>query len=121
MKTCRQPRGGKSGKSGEAETGRDVVTPSPQLWHKHGLIKYARPFELARHYFPTMRMQMTKSAALLSSRPRQQKVVNLIPTFVRAARAFGMCEEQRIDFDAACAGRITWARYFAKWGRTVAL
>jgi len=27
-----------------------------------------------------------------------------------------MCEAQRIDFEAACEGKITWRQYFAKWG-----
>jgi len=27
-----------------------------------------------------------------------------------------MCEEQRIDYLAACDGKITWAAYFRKWG-----
>jgi len=29
----------------------------------------------------------------------------------------GMCVAQRVDFLAACAGKITWKQYFAKWGR----
>ena len=29
----------------------------------------------------------------------------------------GMCEAQRIDFKAACEGKITWQQYFMKWGR----
>ena len=28
----------------------------------------------------------------------------------------GMCEVQRIDFLAACDGKITWRQYFEKWG-----
>jgi hypothetical protein len=28
----------------------------------------------------------------------------------------GMCEAQRIDFVAACEGRITWRQYFDRWG-----
>ena len=28
----------------------------------------------------------------------------------------GMCEAQRVDYLAACAGKITWRRYFTKWG-----
>jgi len=28
----------------------------------------------------------------------------------------GMCEAQRIDFIAACEGRITWCQYFDRWG-----
>ena len=28
----------------------------------------------------------------------------------------GMCEAQRIDFIAACDGKITWGQYFEKWG-----
>jgi len=32
-------------------------------------------------------------------------------------RPTGMCEAQRIDFMAACEGKITWWQYFAKWGR----
>ncbi len=27
-----------------------------------------------------------------------------------------MSNEQRVDFVAACEGKITWRRYFAKWG-----
>jgi hypothetical protein len=27
-----------------------------------------------------------------------------------------MCEAQRVDFIAACDGKITWRQYFAKWG-----
>jgi hypothetical protein len=30
----------------------------------------------------------------------------------------GLSEAQRIDFLAACHGRITWWQYFQKWGRT---
>jgi hypothetical protein len=33
-----------------------------------------------------------------------------------AAAKTGMCEAQRIDFEAACDGKITWQQYFAKWG-----
>jgi hypothetical protein len=33
-----------------------------------------------------------------------------------AAAGGGMCEAQRIDFKAACEGRITWRQYFEKWG-----
>jgi len=29
----------------------------------------------------------------------------------------GMCEAQRINFKAACEGRITWGQYFEKWGK----
>jgi hypothetical protein len=28
-----------------------------------------------------------------------------------------MSEAQRLDYEAACAGKITWRQYFAKWGR----
>jgi hypothetical protein len=45
---------------------------------------------------------------------RQQEHVVPFPAPVRPA---GMSEEQRIDFLAACEGRITWRMYFAKWGR----
>ena len=31
-------------------------------------------------------------------------------------KASGMCEAQRIDFKAACEGKITWKQYFDKWG-----
>jgi hypothetical protein len=30
--------------------------------------------------------------------------------------AAGMCEAQRVDLEAALAGEITWAQYFARWG-----
>jgi hypothetical protein len=32
----------------------------------------------------------------------------------------GMCEAQRIDYEAACRRIITWAQYFARWGAAVA-
>ena len=28
----------------------------------------------------------------------------------------GMCAAQRVDFVAACEGKITWRQYYAKWG-----
>jgi len=31
-------------------------------------------------------------------------------------RPSGMCEAQRVDFIAACDGKITWRQYYAKWG-----
>ena len=30
-----------------------------------------------------------------------------------------MTGEQRLDYLAACDGKITWARYYAKWGPTL--
>jgi hypothetical protein len=30
----------------------------------------------------------------------------------------GMSEAQRIDLEAAILGKITWAEYFRKWGRS---
>ena len=33
----------------------------------------------------------------------------------------GMCEAQRIDFKAACEGKITWVEYHRKWGNPNAL
>jgi len=33
-----------------------------------------------------------------------------------AAQSSGMSEEQRIDYVAACDGKITWQQYFRKWG-----
>ena len=33
------------------------------------------------------------------------------------ARPTGMCEAQRVDYLAACDGKITWKQYFAKWAR----
>jgi len=35
---------------------------------------------------------------------------------MRPMNTSGMCEAQRIDFEAACAGKITWAEYYRKWG-----
>jgi hypothetical protein len=37
--------------------------------------------------------------------------------FLQPRRPTGMCEAQRIDFNAACERRITWRQYFEKWGR----
>jgi len=34
---------------------------------------------------------------------------------IMVKQAGAMCTEQRIDYLAACDGKITWARYFAKW------
>jgi hypothetical protein len=34
----------------------------------------------------------------------------------RSASQPGMSEAQRIDFIAACEGKITWGQYFEKWG-----
>jgi hypothetical protein len=31
-------------------------------------------------------------------------------------RPSAMCDAQRVDFIAACEGKITWRQYFAKWG-----
>jgi hypothetical protein len=38
----------------------------------------------------------------------------ILPTAARPAS--GMCAEQAADLRAACAGHITWAQYFRKWG-----
>jgi hypothetical protein len=27
-----------------------------------------------------------------------------------------MCAEQRLDYEAACDGKMSWSVYFAKWG-----
>ncbi|MDE1985771.1 MAG: hypothetical protein KGJ28_04465 [Alphaproteobacteria bacterium] len=37
--------------------------------------------------------------------------------FAQPHRPSGICEAQRIDFNAACDGKITWYQYFVKWGR----
>ena len=37
--------------------------------------------------------------------------------FAQPQRPTGMCEAQRVDFNAACERRITWHQYFEKWGR----
>ena len=34
---------------------------------------------------------------------------------VQPHRPDSMCEAQRIDFLAACEGKITWRQYFALW------
>jgi len=34
------------------------------------------------------------------------------------SRPAGMCEAQRVDYLAACDGKITWRQYYAKWGDT---
>jgi len=35
---------------------------------------------------------------------------------LRPQRPMGMCAAQRVDFVAACEGKITWRQYYAKWG-----
>jgi hypothetical protein len=41
--------------------------------------------------------------------------------FIAPSRPTAMCEAQRVDYLAACDGKITWRQYFSKWGAEPAL
>jgi hypothetical protein len=67
----------------------------------------ARPLACVRADYPP--------AAAAARADRQEAA----PAAALGAGDGSMCAEQRIDYRAACDGKITWARYFAKWGPTL--
>lgn len=54
---------------------------------------------------PYMRYELRQASDEIAARAR-----------MAPRRPVSMCEEQRADYLAACAGKITWRQYFAKWG-----
>jgi hypothetical protein len=49
------------------------------------------------------------------AKPRRPHQVSFV------MKSDGMNEEQRVDYIAACDGKITWKQYFLKWGRSLSL
>jgi hypothetical protein len=64
----------------------------------------------------TRRLAGLHRRAAQPKRPSQPQKVRKAPRRMMVKRGGAMCLEQRIDYVAACDGKITWARYFAKWG-----
>jgi hypothetical protein len=62
----------------------------------------------------TARKLLTRRAAERVTKKKQRR-----PRRFKIAANGSMCTEQRIDYLAACDGKITWGRYFAKWGPTL--
>jgi hypothetical protein len=67
-------------------------------WPRMGADDVLRPLRIAR----TVRH--------VEPEPRRPHLVAF------AVTSSGMSEEQRIDYIAACDGKITWRQYFTKWG-----
>ena len=85
-----------------------VVTLRPTLGFRPLAAKASQFYEPAHRYAP-IRLSASVSLFAPARSSRSMQKVNVSIS--------GMCEEQRLDYIAACDGKITWKRYFQKWGR----
>lgn len=80
-----------------------------------------------------LRLKPPARRALTISQPHPSGFTRQPSTLPKLARPYrpyqvafvmksgGMPEEQRVDYLAACDGKITWKQYFLKWGRSLSL
>lgn len=86
---------------------------TPKIWHlsHRGDGSGGASFRIAAAYPAKPPSNPNRKA---SREQKQEQQNTFIP--MRPVAHGGMCEAQRIDYEAACAGRITWAEYYKKWG-----
>ncbi len=72
-------------------------------------IGFTKPHRSVIGQGPIMRLSVPHRATVPNTPQPQPR-----PTF--GGSASGMSEEQRLDFIAACEGKISWGQYFKKWG-----
>jgi hypothetical protein len=78
-----------------------------RIFRQAGKITFARIGDFSRSLYPVFQRLMR---TMLRAAAREHTA----PAGKQSTR--GMSEAQRIDFKAACDGKITWRQYFAKWG-----